>query len=840
MDNALASQCGSETLSGSLVGHGFALLCWVLMIILVHTAWRRRRENDVSNLLIIGGAWLAIRLGLLIVGLPGVTWPGDNWFAAALDLTGLMLLAWPFLAPPLSARWADRVAGIGLVIVALMYSVTPWLWIRGTLGLPPTRLQLTVTWAYSALTLAGLAALNLLPYFNIQIPAIQRRRTEAHDEAGKREWLLTGAGALLIGIIGLCIPLPAVPSLSSALTAITATFAAAWLNRLERPRPSVSPPTLPEEARENRMNLIHLMTLSTSLFAAPDSAQFVKATTSALRSIVEVQSLALCLVENEKSASPLHLRLVARWPQTINQEVIPPFTLKSIPVLANALTWGKATKVPQTSNEQRQELLDHLLGSKPKAALILPLLAPPSREGLREALGILILGHNDSPLCIHQLELCDILADQVAIATRYLQLRAKIGQQAQSLACLIRRQGQETGQLHAVLESIADGVIVSDSSGRVLLSNNAALNILGSERPDIIGQSFGQVIGRIAPADDMGITETLGSASAWSKETTSRISDRIVQTRIAPVEDGQGAHRGMVAVLRDTTAQTKAEVEREHLLTELQEHSQQLEEAAAQLRELDRLKSQFIFNMSHELRTPLNHIIGFSGVMLKEIDGPLTDIQRQDLEAIHKGGKHLLELINSVLDVSHILAGKMELTLSDISLPNLVEDAMNIASTTIQDKSIELTHTLNPDMPTIRADKTRVRQVLINLLTNAIKYTEQGRVTVSASRDNGSIIISVTDTGIGIPPECIKAIFEEFGRVDNSSTRKVDGLGLGLSISRRLVELHGGKLWVESEVGVGSTFYFSLPINADSLPTAANKKIARQQLAAALAKWEEL
>jgi two-component system sensor histidine kinase ChiS len=144
---------------------------------------------------------------------------------------------------------------------------------------------------------------------------------------------------------------------------------------------------------------------------------------------------------------------------------------------------------------------------------------------------------------------------------------------------------------------------------------------------------------------------------------------------------------------------------------------------------------------------------------------------------------------------------------------------------------------LDPDLPAIRADKTRARQVLLNLLTNAIKYTEQGHIIVSASRDQDTVVISVADTGIGIPPEHIETIFEEFCRVANFRTRKVSGLGLGLAISRKLVELQGGQIWVESEVGVGSTFYFSLPIEGPP-STSMDRKITHQRLEAALARWQ--
>ncbi|HHN93414.1 MAG TPA: HAMP domain-containing histidine kinase, partial [Anaerolineae bacterium] len=195
------------------------------------------------------------------------------------------------------------------------------------------------------------------------------------------------------------------------------------------------------------------------------------------------------------------------------------------------------------------------------------------------------------------------------------------------------------------------------------------------------------------------------------------------------------------------------------------------------------------------------------------IDGPLTDMQREDLESIQKSGKHLLSLITDILDISRLWAGKLSLDLGEVSIPKVVDDAVEMAAPLIGDKPLALRRLVAPDLPPVRADEKRVRQVLINLLSNAIKYTDAGEVTVSTYRQDGRVIINVSDTGIGIPPEYQEAIFEEFRRVDDSRTRKVDGLGLGLSISRRLVELHGGEMGVESRPGEGSRFYFSLPID---------------------------
>jgi PAS domain S-box-containing protein len=497
-------------------------------------------------------------------------------------------------------------------------------------------------------------------------------------------------------------------------------------------------------------------------------------------------------------------------------------------MLENALTRGETVNVTREPNGRHLEPLDRFLGAEPKAALILPLTGEQGARGQRPAascgaprrhtveatatMGLLVLGHDGITPDEHQLRLCRILADQVAIATGYIQTRFDIGRQSRALTHLIRRQEQEAGQLRAILESIADGVIVSDANDQVILTNDAALDILGGERDDVLGNPFGQIIGCMAPAGNVGLMGKLSETSPYGNAATFEVSERVVQMSMAPVEATGRIQLGVVAVLRDVTALAGAEAEREQLLADLQKHSRQLEEAAERLKEMDRLKSQFIASMSHELHTPLNAIIGFSGVLLKGIDGPLTDAQRQDLETILKSGKHLLALIKDVLDVSQIWAGKMELALSDVDLAEMIEDAVASTIPLIGDKPIELMQALDPILPLVRADETRARQVLLNLLTNAVKYTEQGRVTVSAFRDDGHLVIGVADTGIGISPEHLEVIFEEFGRVDDSSTRKVDGLGLGLSISRRLVELHDGRIWVESEPGIGSTFYFSLPI----------------------------
>ena len=241
-------------------------------------------------------------------------------------------------------------------------------------------------------------------------------------------------------------------------------------------------------------------------------------------------------------------------------------------------------------------------------------------------------------------------------------------------------------------------------------------------------------------------------------------------------------------------------------------------ETVERLKELDHLKSAFLANMSHELRTPLNSILGFTQVIIDGIDGPVTAEMRNDLGLVEKNSQHLLSLINDVLDMAKIEAGRVSLTLASVNLPQLLDEVIQTTKSLAQEKSLylELENHLDLDR-TLVADAVRLRQVLINLIGNAIKFTKEGGITIQANQNEDSIHIQVIDTGIGIPGDKIESIFEAFNQVDTSTTRQTGGTGLGLPISRKLVELHGGRLWAESEnlEGKGSVFHLQLPIRND-------------------------
>jgi len=261
-----------------------------------------------------------------------------------------------------------------------------------------------------------------------------------------------------------------------------------------------------------------------------------------------------------------------------------------------------------------------------------------------------------------------------------------------------------------------------------------------------------------------------------------------------------------IELLRTFADQAVIAIENVRLFQEIEEKSRQLEVAS-------RHKSEFLANMSHELRTPLNAVIGFSEVLLERMFGELNDKQEEYLRDILTSGQHLLSLINDILDLSKVEAGRMELDLGSFSLPEALENGLTMVKERAGRHGILVNLDVHPDVGVIQADERKVKQVVFNLLSNAVKFTpDGGRVDLSALRVDGEVQVAVRDTGIGIAPEDRERIFEEFRQAEHGSVKQHEGTGLGLALSKKFVELHGGRLWVESEVGVGSTFTLALPV----------------------------
>jgi signal transduction histidine kinase len=264
----------------------------------------------------------------------------------------------------------------------------------------------------------------------------------------------------------------------------------------------------------------------------------------------------------------------------------------------------------------------------------------------------------------------------------------------------------------------------------------------------------------------------------------------------------------IVDLLQTFADQSVLAIQNARLFTEIDDKSRQLEIASQH-------KSQFLANMSHELRTPLNAILGYTELILDNIYGETPEKMREVLDRLQANGKHLLGLINDVLDLSKIEAGQLTLDLADYSLKDVVDTVISAVESLANGKKLALTADVGQNLPIGHGDGRRLAQVLLNLVGNAIKFTDKGEVAIKATAENGSFTVGVRDTGPGIATSDQSKIFEEFQQADNSATKRKGGTGLGLSIAKRIIGMHGGRIWVESDVGKGSTFAFTIPVKVE-------------------------
>lgn len=351
-------------------------------------------------------------------------------------------------------------------------------------------------------------------------------------------------------------------------------------------------------------------------------------------------------------------------------------------------------------------------------------------------------------------------------------------------------------RLRLILDSVLAGVVVIDPLTHTITDvNQAAAAMIGAPREEIVGSICHRFI---CPAERGACPVTDLGRSVDNSE------------RVILKADG-----GSVPILK--TVVTMLINGRPYLLesfvdiTERKQAEEEIRKTAEQLREMDRLKSEFLANMSHELRTPLNSIIGYIQLLLMDLEGEIPEESYEDMKSVETNSRHLLNLINDVLDLARIEAGRMELHMDTIEVAMLLDTVQSSNAGLFIDSPLTLTVEVDPDLPPIHADPIRITQVLNNLISNAYKFTEVGGVTVRAYQENGEVCIAVEDTGIGIDEKDIPTVFERFRQVDGSFTRRAEGTGLGLSITQRLVEMHGGRIAVRSKLGEGSTFTVYLP-----------------------------
>ena len=380
------------------------------------------------------------------------------------------------------------------------------------------------------------------------------------------------------------------------------------------------------------------------------------------------------------------------------------------------------------------------------------------------------------------------------------------------------RQSRE--KLKMTIESSPDAITVTDLKGNITECNQITLDLHGfSTKEELIGKS---AFGIISPKDRERALEnmkkTLKQGSVKNLEYTFLTKDGHefpAELSASVILDSSGKPTAFVAITKNITERKRAEEARHKAHNELEvrvaERTEELSQANIRLKGLDKLKSMFMASMSHELRTPLNSIIGFTGVMLQGIAGEITEEQRKQLTIVKNSSNHLLSMITDIIDLNKIEAGKIEVLIKETDIAKTIDEVLATFADKIRKKGLALKKNI-PKKLIISTDEKRFKQILINLLDNAVKFTVEGSIKVYCRVKGEEIEISVKDTGPGIREEGIEELFRPFAQVDYEFKVKYGGPGIGLYLSKRIVELLGGKIWAESEFGKGSRFTFVLPI----------------------------
>jgi signal transduction histidine kinase len=423
------------------------------------------------------------------------------------------------------------------------------------------------------------------------------------------------------------------------------------------------------------------------------------------------------------------------------------------------------------------------------------------------------------------------------VEERTAELRESLDQQT-ATADVLRVISQSPTDVQPVLRAVTAAarrfcgatdalIVLRDKADSVIAAHDGLLTAsVGRRRPVSIGNLAGRAMldGLTIHVPDSALLDPkeYADAMAMAREHNWRAAVAAPMLRegvaigtilLRKTEPGAFTPR-QVELLRTFAAQAVIAIENVRLFTEIQEKSHQLEVASQH-------KSQFLANMSHELRTPLNAILGYTEMMADGLYGDVGEKAQGVLERVQSNGRHLLGLINDVLDLSKIEAGQLVLAIEEYSVADMVATVLSATESLARAKNLKLGSAVAPGLPTGRGDARRLTQVLLNLVGNAIKFTDHGGVEIKAARPGDRFEIAVVDTGPGIAPADQARIFDEFQQLDNTSTRRKGGTGLGLSISRHIVELHGGRIAVESEVGRGSTFRISLPVHTQPVKDAA-------------------
>jgi len=470
------------------------------------------------------------------------------------------------------------------------------------------------------------------------------------------------------------------------------------------------------------------------------------------------------------------------------------FSLKQYPLLEHVIRRRRRVVVQEVEISAQLIAIHALMGSVEIGPLmIIPLVHR------KEVLGLVLLSNANSQklFTAEDGRFAEALAQQVAAAVANARLYRQVDEQRRRLADLLRAQRKETRERQAILESIADGVIVGDAQGKITMVNAAAERIFGRSQRELLGLPIREFYPRLQE----GGNGRQRSTSSWSGEgihTVFEREGRVIEGSLAPVLSDGNSPAGFVAVFRDVTKERQAE----------------------------RAKSEFVSTVSHELRTPLTSIKGYADLLGSGMAGEISPQQKTFLGTICTNVERMVKLVNDLISISE-LGGVVELQREAVDVTQVIHEAIETWSPRAAEREIIITAELPSSLPPVDADPSRLRQIMDHLLSNACKFTYPGgKVSVRAElhedtagtgKRNTFLLISVSDTGVGIAAEDQERIFERFYRADNPLQVEAGGAGVGLAIVKSLVEAHGGRIWVESWVGEGSVFSFLLPVAQSAL-----------------------
>ncbi len=773
---------------GTFVYHLLILLAMEAAAGIALVEYRRTHNPDQWRFLVAFIVILLLRIPLLVLGPQGYNFLAPLLYA--LEVASLTVMSWAFLSPLIgrrTGRWFLFVQLTAILGVTLLFFP---LWYPLVHAVP--FFEYAAFWQQTVWD----AWATLLALFSGLYLVLQRRRME-YPLPGIA-FLIIALGNGLVALdqpgLGRLVNLLGYPLIS--VVVYRAALQDLWSYRQELQ-------TLSERSLQQMRELLSLLEVSRALSESLELERILKQVVEHIAQALDADRVAVLLRPPEDSADfpaegvPERLRLTALYAPLTGHLALPEnadVPLDRYPLLAHAVRRRRHLVLhPARPQPDLQSLYDLLQSPQGSTAIVQPMVQRDRVVGVL----VVVNDHRPGPFESRDVRLCESIAAQMGAAIENVYLYRRLEQEVQRLGQALQEREREASLREAILESTTEGIIVTDERGVAIRLNAAAERILGVPRERLLGRSVQQALETITAQSvgDMAVPQS-------PFQTLFELEGKQIAVSAAPVRLPSGEHLGIVAVLRDVTREVQAE----------------------------KSKREFIAHISHELRTPLTAILGYSEALYGGIVGPLTPTQTTFLHIIHDNARRLVAIANNLIAVAESERGRLELNYIPTDLALLVGEVLESFIPQMKARQLEWRLEIADDVPLVEVDPLRIRQVVSNLLSNAVKFTYPGgRVTVglAAVPEPGGVPpqfcrLWVQDTGIGIPVEEQSRVWERFYHTDDPLRMAAGGMGVGLSIVKSLVEAHGGRVWLESTPGQGSTFTVLLPIRRPSSPVAAD------------------